>query len=101
MDLAPGEPGSGLATWRGRLIAHLNRYKRFPPGAASTGTAMVAFTISRAGTVLGARLVSSSGNPMLDAEAVALPRRASPMPAPPPSVAGATIALTVPVRFSR
>lgn len=99
--VAAPAPGVSAASWRGAMVAHLNRYKRFPPGAASTGTAMVAFTISRSGAVLGARLVSSSGNPMLDAEAVALPRRASPMPAPPPSVAGATIALTVPVRFSR
>jgi TonB family protein len=63
------------------LLAHLNRYKRYPSGAASTGTASVAFTIARSGQVLSARLIGSSGNPALDAEAVSLPRRASPVPA--------------------
>jgi periplasmic protein TonB len=50
-------------------MAHLNRYKRYPSGAATTGTASVAFTIVRSGQVLSARLIGSSGNPALDAEA--------------------------------
>jgi hypothetical protein len=48
------------------LLAHLNRYKRYPSGAASTGTASVAFTIARSGQVLSARLIGSSGNPALE-----------------------------------
>jgi TonB family protein len=69
-------------------MAHLNRYKRYPSGAAGTGTASVAFTIARSGQVLSARLIGSSGNPALDAEAVSLPRHASPVPAPPPDFGG-------------
>ena len=72
-------------------MAHLNRYKRYPSGAASTGTASVAFTIARSGQVLSARLIVSSGNPALDAEAVSLPRRASPVPAPPPDFGGGVL----------
>ncbi|WP_441235450.1 TonB family protein [Bradyrhizobium sp. 930_D9_N1_4] len=87
------------ATWRGELMAHLNRYKRLPPGAAGSGTASVAFTISRTGQVLSARLIGSSGDPVLDQEATALPRRASPVPAPPPNVGGASVTLTVPIHF--
>ena len=30
------------------MLSHLNRYKRFPPGASGSGTALVAFTGSRA-----------------------------------------------------
>jgi protein TonB len=89
------------ATWRGALMAHLNRHKRFPSGAAGTGVATVAFTIDRSGRVLSARLVRSSGDPALDAEAASLPRRASPVPAPPPNVGGGSITLAVPVRFTR
>jgi periplasmic protein TonB len=66
-----------------RVDGHLNRYKRYPSGAASTGTASVAFTIPWSGQVLSVRMIGSSGNPALDAEAVSLPRRASPVPAPP------------------
>lgn len=87
------------ASWRGELMAHLNRYKRLPPGATGSGTASVAFTISRSGQVLAARLIGSSGDHVLDQEAVALPRRASPVPAPPPNVGGASVTLTVPVHF--
>ncbi len=89
------------ASWRGALMAHLNRHKRFPPGAAATGVAMVAFTINRSGRVLSARLVRSSGDRVLDAEAASLPRRASPVPAPPPNVGGGSITLAVPIRFTR
>jgi protein TonB len=80
-------------------MAHLNRFKRYPAGASSTGTASVAFTIARSGQVLSARLIGSSGNPALDAEAVSLPRRASPVPAPPPEFGGSVLNLTVPIHF--
>jgi len=88
------------ASWRGSLIAHLNRFKRFPSGA-SPGTVQVAFSIDRGGRVLSARLVRGSGDAALDDEAVAMIRRASPVPAPPDGVGGSAIALAVPVRFSR
>ena len=80
-------------------MAHLNRYKRYPAGASSAGTASVAFTIARSGQVLSAHLIGSSGNPALDAEAVSLPRRASPVPAPPPDFGGSVLTLTVPIHF--
>ena len=91
--------GLSPATWKIELMAHLNRYKRYPSGAASTGTASVAFTIARSGQVLSAHLIGSSGNPALDAEAVSLPRRASPVPAPPPDFGGGALTLTVPIHF--
>jgi protein TonB len=93
-------PVVSVASWRGTLVAHLNRFKRFPPGG-STGVATVAFTIDRAGRVVGASLVGSSGDAALDAEAVSMVRRASPVPAPPAGVGGGSISLTVPVRFNR
>ncbi|UZF93663.1 energy transducer TonB family protein [Bosea sp. NBC_00550] len=88
------------ASWRGSLIAHLNRFKRFPNGA-SPGTVQVAFSIDRGGRVLSARLVHGSGDAALDEEAVSMVRRASPVPAPPDGIGGSSIALAVPVRFSR
>lgn len=92
---------ASTASWRGSLMAHLNRYKRFPAGARP-GTVQVAFSIDRSGRVLSARLVNSSGDSALDAEGVAMMRRASPVPAPPATLAGGgAIALAVPLRFSR
>lgn len=103
---ANAAPSSGVAssmsvaTWRGAVMAHLNRHKRYPGGGAG-GTSSVAFTIDRSGHVLSARLIGSSGSAVLDQEAVALARRASPLPAPPGNIGGANIVLTVPIRFSR
>ncbi|WP_213774036.1 energy transducer TonB [Bradyrhizobium sp. dw_78] len=98
---AAAMPSMSQASWKGALMAHLNRYKRFPSGAAGAGTTMIAFTISRSGQVLSARLVRSSGDAALDEEAVSLPRRASPVPEPPPDVGGGSITLAVPIRFNR
>jgi protein TonB len=89
-----------VASWRGTLVAHLNRFKRFPPGG-STGVATFAFTIDRAGCVVGASLVGSSGTAALDAEAVSMVRLSLPVSAPPAGVGGGSISLTVPVRFNR
>lgn len=87
------------ANWRSMVMALLNRHKRLPPGG-SRGTATVAFTIDRSGRVGAARLIGSSGDPILDQEAVALARRVSPLPPPPADVAGgASILLSVPVSF--
>lgn len=94
-------PSASPASWRGALNAHLNRYKRFPAGTAMGGIVQIAFTIDRSGNVLSSRLVRSSGDSALDQEAVSLPGRASPVPAPPPNVSGGSISLTVPVRFNR
>lgn len=88
------------ATWRGRLVAHLNRHKRHPGGGA-LGTAAISFTINRSGSVTGVRLTRSSGNAALDRAAVALARRASPVPAPPSSVPGSSVTVNVPIRFTR
>ncbi|MDP2355671.1 MAG: energy transducer TonB [Beijerinckiaceae bacterium] len=93
---------AATASWRSSMVSHLNRYKRYPAGATRTGVASVSFTIDRSGNVTGSRLVSSTGDASLDAEALSLPRRASPLPAPPQGFGvGRTITLTVPIRFNR
>lgn len=91
---------ASMASWRGTVVAHLNRHKRYPGGGAR-GTSSVAFTIDRSGRVLSARLIRSSGDKTLDQEAVSLARRASPVPAPPANISGRSIVLSVPIRFSR
>lgn len=90
------------ANWQGELLARLEHYKRYPHAAQHNheeGTSMLHFVMDRKGHVLSARIVHGSGHEMLDQETLALVRRAEPLPAPPDSVPGATIALTVPVEF--
>ncbi|GCE82657.1 energy transducer TonB [Komagataeibacter diospyri] len=90
------------ATWQGALLARLEKFRRYPSAAMSRqqeGVPTVTFSMDRRGHVVSVMLASSSGHPMLDQEAVALPSRAQPLPVPPDSVAGETITLTVPVEF--
>ena len=91
-------PSTSPATWKSSVNAHLNRHKGGNPNGAM-GTVVVAFTINRSGGVVSSRLVRSSGDPVLDAKAVSTPRSASPVPAPPPDVAGSTIELALPIRY--
>ncbi len=97
---APGVSSMSAGAWRGLVSAQLNRNKRYPPGAqGASGTASISFTIDRSGHLVSARLVGSSGSAALDSEAVAIARRASPFPPPPPEIAGGHVTLTVPVNF--
>jgi periplasmic protein TonB len=91
---------AALEKWQARVMAHLERRKRYPAKARSRreeGVAQVRFTIDDAGNVLSAALVRSSGHPALDAEGLALLRRASPVPAPPP---GGKRNITAPILFN-
>ena len=78
---------AALPSYRDRLAAHLQRFKQYPSGAKAAGeqgTAMLSFTVGRDGQVLGSRLAGSSGHPALDAETMAMIRRAQPLPSFPP-----------------
>lgn len=92
------------ATWRSMVMAHINRHKRYPGEARARreeGVARLRFSIDRAGKVVAASLLSSSGSATLDGEVLDMIRRASPLPAPPPEVPGGVITFTVPVNFDQ
>ncbi|NVN85042.1 MAG: energy transducer TonB [Rhodopseudomonas sp.] len=94
---------AALPSYRDQLAAHLQRFKQYPSGAKSAGeqgTAMLSFTVGRSGQVLGSRLAGSSGHPALDAETLAMIRRAQPLPSFPPELTQSSLSFTVPVRFS-
>ncbi|MDB5651062.1 MAG: hypothetical protein JWL62_2582 [Hyphomicrobiales bacterium] len=96
---APAVSAAARASWQSQVAAHLNRFKR-PASNGATGTARVSFRIGSGGQVLSVSLSGTSGNAALDQDALALVRRASPIPAPPPEMGG-NISLAVPVRFTR
>lgn len=88
------------AKWQSRLMAHLERRKRYPSGArrrGEQGVAYVRFRIDGSGNVLSVSLARSSGFAELDQAVLSLVRRASPVPAPPP---GVNKTITAPVQFS-
>ncbi len=89
------------ARWQSKVVAWLNRHKRYPRGAGGEqGMVSVAFAINASGSVLSVRVARSSGNAELDKAALDMVRRASPVPAPPPEIAQSRMNLAVPVQFS-
>ena len=84
-------------------MAALERNKRYPDSAVSRleqGVVKVFFSLDRKGSLIESRVQSSSGVTALDEEALALLRRAQPLPPPPRELAGERVDLTVPIRFN-
>jgi len=95
-----GTRGMSPAKWQAKLMAHLERYKLYPPAARQRreeGVVKVRFVIDDGGNVRSAQLVRSSGHADLDEAVLTLVRRASPVPAPPP---GAPRDIVAPVQFN-
>jgi len=101
-DVPPSTPSAEETIWEGRVLARLASFKRYPVLAQRAGlqdSVMVRFIMDRTGRVLSAEIDKSRGFPLLDSEATALIRRASPLPAPPASMIGDEIQLVAPIRF--
>ena len=96
-----------LQSQYGKTAHHwLNQRKRYPPRAAyrgDEGTVLVTFVVNRYGEVLSHALERSSGNPLLDKEALALIRRAQPLPVFPDELAEVkdtiTVLVTIPFKL--
>lgn len=87
-------------TWQKALMAHLNRAKRYPAGGGRRAAeAHVHFTLDRRGHVLDYSIRRSSGLPLFDEAALAMMKRADPVPMPPPAMADEGFSFDVPVQF--
>ncbi len=92
---------NAIPTWRSSVAALLERNKRYPADARNDrGIAQIAFSIDRKGRVMSSRIVTTSGSPALDREALEMIKRAQPFPPPPAALPGTEVSLTVPVRFN-
>lgn len=90
------------ARWESALSGHLARFGRFPDGVRGLKEekiVTVRFELDRGGRVVTTSVAASSGSELLDAEAQAMIRRASPLPVPPAQVVGERVELMVPVKF--
>jgi periplasmic protein TonB len=100
---APGavsQNSNALPNWKSALVAQIERHKRYPDGARDYGVALVAFSVDRSGGVHHPHIVRSSGSSLLDHDAIAWVERSQPLPPPPPEIAGAQIAITVPLGYT-
>jgi protein TonB len=89
-----------VGQWEAQITLRLADQRRFPPDARGQhGAAKVAFAIDRSGKVISETLVESTGSPQLDAEAIAMVKRAQPFPPPPAEVRDDTLKFELPVVF--
>ncbi|MFO7308530.1 MAG: TonB family protein [Pseudomonadota bacterium] len=109
---APVAPREGSAPvsgqtkmeWASKVVAHLRRHMRYPDRARAgtvTGSAQVMLRLDASGNVLGVRIATSSGSPILDEAIIRGAQNASPVPAPPPAMMRqATLNVRVPISFT-
>lgn len=97
-----GASAAAIASYRQMVAAHLQRFKQYPPAAKAAGqqgTARISFTLNRSGSVMSVGLGGSSGHPVLDAETLAMVRRAQPFPPFPADVKQSSMSFSAPVAF--
>ena len=93
---------STAATFSEVLLEHIRIYQRYPDAAAQQsqrGVVQVLFAMNCNGTVIDVRVTTSSGFAMLDQEAVAMVRRAQPLPRIPAQLPD-RLNVLLPVAFS-
>jgi len=96
----PRPTSATVAKWQRLLVAQLERHKRYPPHAGGKiGEAKLAFSIDRGGHVIASRIVHSSGSDALDEEALAMVKRAAPLPPPPAEISDDQLSFVVPIRY--
>jgi TonB family protein len=88
------------AKWGSEVSAYINKYLRYPADRANKAAeAAVTFEIDRTGHVLSVSIATSSGDKSFDDAALAMVRRADPVPPPPPLIADEGLTFTIPVNF--
>jgi len=93
---------AGSNAYNALVFGHLQKFKRYPSAAhGKSGTVLVRFVLSRVGEVIDSTVTKSSGNDVLDHEAIEILHRASPFPAFPTAKPGAQDVYTAPVSFTR
>jgi periplasmic protein TonB len=91
---------AGSNAYNALVFGHLQRFKRYPAAAhGASGVVVVRFVLSRAGQVIESAVTKSSGNNVLDREALEILRRASPFPAFPAAKPGEQDIYTAPIRL--
>jgi TonB family protein len=88
-------------TWQRELAVHLDRNKRYPSDRTQRAAQVViVFVLDRTGHVLSARVAQSSGDTSFDNAALAMMRRADPVPPPPALISDEGLRFSLPVNFT-
>jgi protein TonB len=93
---------AGAKAYNSLILGHLQRFKRYPKSAHGIlGKVVVRFVLNRAGDVIDSTITKSSGNTVLDREALDMLHRASPFPPFPVEKPGGQDIYIAPVNFDR
>lgn len=93
---------TGSNAYNALVFGHLQQFKRYPVSArGAQGTAVVRFVLNREGVVTESAVSKSSGNAVLDREALEILRRASPFPPFPAAKPGLQDSYLAPVNFAK
>ena len=86
MSAVSGPASSAAAKFQQTLLRHISRFQRYPSAAGPARLVDTQFAIARDGTLLGVWVRTSSGQMLLDKEAIETIRRAQPLPPIPPEL---------------
>ncbi|MBE0454059.1 MAG: TonB family protein [Roseovarius sp.] len=89
-----------MGQWGGAIRSRIERQKRYPSGTRAQGTVHLVLDVGGDGRLLAVAVSRSSGDPRLDAAALAAVRRAR-LPAKPDRLPGTQHRFTLPVAFAR
>jgi protein TonB len=93
---------AGSNAYNALVFGHLQRFKRYPAAAhGASGIVLVRFALNRTGEVISSEVSKSSGNGVLDHEALDILRRASPFPSFPAAKPGTQDTYIAPLNFAR
>lgn len=101
LPTGPSETTPGRDSWEGRVMARLERFRRYPAAARARrqeGIAQLRVSVARNGSLLHLSLERSSGFALLDQAALDTFRRAAPLPDV-PDERPAPVELSFPVEF--
>lgn len=98
--LSPGKEASLIATWGARIRSQVERRKRHPGGRAK-GRVVLKISVVRNGQLQSVSVRRSSGQPALDAAAVAAVKRAGRFPAAPKQLTKPVFVFSLPINFGR
>ncbi|MDO8072099.1 energy transducer TonB [Janthinobacterium sp. SUN176] len=99
---APQELRSGVSSWEGKVLARMERFRRYPTASRAKqeqGVVYLRCRIDRDGQVLAAAIERSSGSAALDQAALDTLQRAAPLPRI-PKERPEPLELSIPVEFS-
>ena len=99
---APQELRSGVSSWEGKVLARMERFRRYPTASRAKqeqGVVYLRCRIDRDGQVLAAAIEHSSGSAALDQAALDTLQRAAPLPRIPKERPD-PLELSIPVEFS-